>query len=525
MGAAEVRDLIDKADVVGDGKKKRESQATVLINLASECGCEFFHDGQECYATIPINDHLETWNLGSRGFKRWLARLFFGITGAAANAEAINTAVTTLAGIALFEGAERKVYVRIAGDDRRVYLDLADAAWRVVEIDAGGWRIKASRACGARFQRPEGMEPLPEPKRGGKIDQLRPFINVTDDDFMIAVAWLVMAFRPSGPYPILNYEGEQGSAKTTGSRGLRALCDPNFSPLRRPPRTPDDLMIAARNGWVIAFDNLSNLPAWLSDDLCRLATGAALSTRTLYTNSEETLFRAQRPCLFNGIGDVATRPDLLDRVLSISAPKILEGKRRNETEFWEKFRLAEPAILGALMEGVSCALRNRSSLKSEDLPRMADFASWVEAAAPAFGWKPGQFLSTYAENRRVVNELPLQTPLVDALRKLSLPWEGTATELLAELEAVTDERVRRSKKWPGIANALSNALRRIATNLRSSGIELEFILDKKRGHSRLIRMTALPVKPQAPETVAGRNGHFTEPETERTEEVREYDID
>jgi hypothetical protein len=90
-----VRNRIDTADVVGD-KKKRESQATVLINLASECGCEFFHDGQECYATIPINDHRETWSLGSRGFKRWLARLYFGVTGAAANADTINTAVTTL---------------------------------------------------------------------------------------------------------------------------------------------------------------------------------------------------------------------------------------------------------------------------------------------------------------------------------------------------------------------------------------------------------------------------------------------
>src|ERR1700746_4088208 len=92
MGAAEVRNRIDRADVVGD-KKKREYQATVLINLASERGCEFFHNRQECYATIPIYDHLETWSLGSRGFKRWLARLYFGTTGAAANADAINTAV------------------------------------------------------------------------------------------------------------------------------------------------------------------------------------------------------------------------------------------------------------------------------------------------------------------------------------------------------------------------------------------------------------------------------------------------
>jgi hypothetical protein len=41
-------------------------------------------------------------------------------------------------------------------------------------------------------------------------------------------------------------------------------------------------MIAATNSHVLAFDNLSRIPDWLSDALSRLATGG-YSTRELFT--------------------------------------------------------------------------------------------------------------------------------------------------------------------------------------------------------------------------------------------------
>jgi hypothetical protein len=91
------------------------------------------------------------------------------------------------------------------------------------------------------------------------------------------------------------------------------LVDPNSAPLRSEPRDARDLIIAANNSWVLAFDNLSHLPAWLSDALCRLATGGGFSTRELYTDSEEVLFDAVRTVILNGIEELAMRGDLLDR--------------------------------------------------------------------------------------------------------------------------------------------------------------------------------------------------------------------
>jgi hypothetical protein len=121
--------------------------------------------------------------------------------------------------------------------------------------------------------------------------------------------------------------GEQGSAKTVLSN-LRALIDPSVAPVRALPRDERELFIAASNGHVLAFDNLSGLPPWLSDTLCLLTSGGAFSTRRLFTDQDEMLFAAARPVIVNGIEDIITRPDLADRAILLMLATIAERQRR-----------------------------------------------------------------------------------------------------------------------------------------------------------------------------------------------------
>ena len=58
---------------------------------------------------------------------------------------------------------------------------------------------------------------------------------------------------------------------------LKALIDASAAPVRALPREERELMIAANNGYLLAFDKLSGLPAWLSDALCRLASGGSFA--------------------------------------------------------------------------------------------------------------------------------------------------------------------------------------------------------------------------------------------------------
>ena len=132
-----------------------------------------------------------------------------------------------------------------------------------------GWRVIDNPPV--RFRRAAGMKPLPMPVSGGSIETLRSFLNVQSDaHFVLAVSWMLAVLRHRGPYPVLVLSGEQGSAKSTLSAILRALLDPNTAPLRALPREDRDLFIAATNGHVLTFDNVSGLRAWISDTLCRL---------------------------------------------------------------------------------------------------------------------------------------------------------------------------------------------------------------------------------------------------------------
>ena len=154
------------------------------------------------------------------------------------------------------------------------------------------------------------MLPLLVPERGGSIEALSSFLNLSSrNDFVLIVAWLLAALRSAGPYPCLAISGEQGSAKTVLSKLLKALIDPNAAPVRSLSREERELMIAANNGYLLAFDNLSGLPVWLSDSLCRLASGGSFAVRQLYTNDEEVLFQAARPILLNGIEHIVSRAD------------------------------------------------------------------------------------------------------------------------------------------------------------------------------------------------------------------------
>jgi hypothetical protein len=318
---------------------------------------------------------------------------------------------------------------------------------------------------------------------------------------VLVVAWALAVLRNRGPYPVIVLSGEQGSAKSTFSAILRALLDPNTAPLRALPREDRDLFIAASNGHVLAFDNVSGLPAWISDTLCRLATGGGFAVRQLYSDQDEVLFDAARPVILNGIEDIVTRPDLADRAVFLTLEPIPEDRRRPEQELWAAFEAERPRILGVLLDAVAKGLAMLTHTKLERLPRMADFALWATACETAL-WPAGTFWSAYCGNRDEAVEGVIDAdPIAAAVRAIiaaRTEWTGTASDLLGALAEVAGERVAKSKTWPDSPRALAGRLRRAATFLRKIGIDIGFGREG-RARTRIIHITTTG-NPTAPET-------------------------
>src|SRR5262249_16958077 len=133
------------------------------------------HDS-EGYATVPVGEHKETWPIASKGFRRWLSRLYYMDMKKAPGSQAVHDAVNVLAGMAIHDGPEVSIAVRVAEHDGAIYLDLANEQWQAVEINSAAWRIVDNPPV--RFCRRRGMLALPAPISGGKVDELRGLVNV-----------------------------------------------------------------------------------------------------------------------------------------------------------------------------------------------------------------------------------------------------------------------------------------------------------------------------------------------------------
>jgi hypothetical protein len=295
-----------------------------------------------------------------------------------------------------------------------------------------------------------------------------------------------------GPYPLLAIFGEQGSAKTVLSKMLKALVDPNAAPVRALPREERELMIAANNGYLLAFDNLSGLPAWLSDALCRLASGGSFAVRQLYTDDDEVLFQAARPLLVNGIEEVITRPDLADRAIFLTLPPVADDRRQTERELWREFERARPRIIGALLDLVVHGLRTLPGTVDR-LPRMADFALWAAACETAL-WPSGTFGRGYEPNRQAAMKCIIDAdPVAACVREIMAErssWTGSAADLLrAGAGRGSDGISPDGRGWPKNPRALAGRLRRAQTFLRVLGIEITFSREGRVGN-RIIRIHA-----------------------------------
>ena len=461
-----------------EAEERPPSQADLFVQLVQSKG-ELFHDAEEdAYITVTDAGVTETLKLRSMRASAWMNRLYFELYAKVPGAQGRSDAINTLEGVALY-GPRRAVHVRTADVDGRIVIDLGDDSRDAVDVGPEGWRI--IQRPPVRFVRPRGLLPLPRPVAGGRIDDLRPLVNVEDDaQFRLLVAWLVAAQRGRGPFPILCVQGEHGSAKSTCSRFVRHLVDPKKPILRSLPKDERDLAVAARASHALAFDNLSGLPTWLSDALCRVATGGGFATRSLYTNDEETIFDFVRPVILNGIDDVASRADLADRCLTVTLPAIPKARRKSEKDILARFDAAAPGIYGAILTAVAAGLAHEHEVHLAERPRMADFAVFVTAAETALGWRAGDFMAAYTSNQREAVAMAIDADVVAKtvvrfMRERDA-WSGEPAELHQALEELASERDRTQRGWPKAPNALSNRLRRLAPVLRESGIDIA------RGH-------------------------------------------
>lgn len=475
----------------GTSVARKESPAQDLdrlIALALAQARLFVDQDGLAWAVVRFGQERRVVPVLDATFRTWLQLVFKTAHGRWPSLAALDRVIPIIADIA--RQNRLTCYVRVAPDGTGgIWLDLADGTGEAIHITPHGHRIVGG---GPLFRQGALQAPLPRPEPGGSLERLWEFIPVVQDQRPLVLAWLLQALWPSGPYAHLFTQGPQGSGKTLAARVLKSLIDPEPGEgVLGPPRSEEDLAVCALHSHVLVFDNLTRLPDWLSDALCRLSTGGGLRLRRLYTNTEAITLSARRPCIVTSIGHLIRRDDLADRsfIVELEPP----ARRLSESEVWARFLRERPRLLGALLERLSHALMGLSGLPVPPEFRLVHVAQMAIAAELALreadSPESAPFAQAFRAQRNESADGVLDaSPVAQALRKwltIRPLWLGTASALLDVLKQVADRQTLRHPDWPLVPQQLSAALRALAPALARQGILVEF---RRTGSARLIRI-------------------------------------
>lgn len=485
-----------------EDKASKKSAATRLVELAH--GIYELHvdaDGTPYAVEIDGPNLALPFRAGRLGLRAQLSAAYLANEGRVAPAAALADALTALEGEAALS-APAPCGLRVAGHGEHIVIDLGDPEGRVVEVQpGGGWRVL--KASPITFRRTALTAALPVPVDGGTLEELRELVNVTDASWAHLVGWLVAAYFPTLPHPVLSLHGEMGTGKTTAAATIVSLVDPSPAPLRTAPRDVDSWAIAAAGSWVVGLDNLSGIAPWLSDALCRAVTGDGMVRRQLYTDGDLVVLKFRRCVILTAIDAGAMRGDLADRLVRVGLERIDQSDRRTDAEVTERLAEAAPRIFGALLDIVAHVLEVLPTVKLATMPRMADYARVLAAIDQVTGLDClPRYLALGTELMAdVVDDDPVAVAVRDLTERRGGRWSGTAGELFA---AISPERP--PKGWPANPRSLAQAVKSASTALRSVGIE---ITTERTSKARIItcEMPRIASSSSSPGHLSGPDQH------------------
>lgn len=478
---SKIRRAAEKYPLASEEKPSKQNASQKLLQLFEESGCRVFRDAaNQLYMQLAIEHGSSVLPLYSATVANFLKRIYYKATSAPIPENALKQVIGVLAGIASFEGDAEPTYLRVAEHKGAVIVNLADEQGRVVVIDGQEYAILSSSPV--NFIESPMMGELPEPRVAvaNATRSLFGQLGLEGENMAGVIAYLLNCLNPKGPYFALMVVGEQGSGKSVLCQLIKRIIDPSPVSRMQMPKNIQDLMIHAKNGHLLLYDNLTGMPAEMADAFCVLATGGGYASRQLYTDSDIHVLEAMRPVILNGINEVTKRPDLLERCIYIQLPTLPKGSRKTEKEIEEIISDLLPPVLDELYKAVSTALRNREHVDVPSAIRMADAAHWIAAAEAAMGYAEGELVDFIeAGQQDLVLQTTVNDPLCLALKAVAARgiFDGRMDQLFAEVHSTVENK----RILPQSASALSNAITRHRQAYEKAGLSISPVKRNKKG--------------------------------------------
>jgi hypothetical protein len=389
------------------------------------------------------------------------------------------TAITNLHAHSLFNGTEtQQIFNRCALVNGILYYDLQDADGVIYKISKDEIRECQNDEKIPIFLKSSSASPQPKPlfDDDKALDKIVKLYRINDDDKVVFKSHLICYFLTGFPIPIAIIHGEQGSAKTSTSSGMKSLHDPEGENALSLPEKVDDLAVNLSRHGTSNFDNTDNFSKDTSQFLCKAVTGTQYVKRAHYTNGEEFALTLKSKIILNGISPSIDQPDLLERSIFYELPTINKKDRMTDKKSLEKLNELKSHVLGVVFKTIQKAMQIYDDVDKEldgsSLPRMASFAVWGEAISRSLGHENNSFIERYdakleSSNLGLTDEYPIIEPLMNYVKDIQ-GQEVTMTKIFSIVgsEDSKDERIPKDNK------GLGKQLKQLAPTIRALGYEV-----------------------------------------------------
>jgi len=415
-----------------------------------------------------------------RGAYSWLRKLALENERRIPKNEALQAAAGALQALAEMGGRRVVLYVRSAWEPQLRSLFVWLGPGRILEINDTGWRVLENAPVHFRVFPTTCELPTPSPDKQEQLRALEEvwrFVAPEDEaGARLVLAWLATAWLEHIARPILLYLGSGGAGKSVRQKGIKLLLDPTKPDSIRVDSY--DLTQKLAHCQVALFDNVTSIPEWALDAICRAVTGEGDSKRKLYTDDEDVVYEYKRAILLNTINFPAARPDFVDRLLPVEFRRIPDEEREEEDVVLARFAELQPGFLGAIATILSDAIAAHARTHLRRKPRFAAWGRWAAAVYEAMGWGAEQFEADWAlvverQHSAAISESSVAQALLRWLGK-GQTWQGTPSELLRTLEPYADElKLLHARDWPKSAVWLVRRLNELRPVLEGMGVFMQ----------------------------------------------------
>ena len=368
---------------------------------------------------------------------------------------------------------EKETINRVRSDGQHIYLDMRTTPPSFLKYNLNSGEqdtVQMSPFLPQRFPKQKSL-PLPARRENGKaFDEFFSMLNVSEIHDQALIKSFLVSRMAYGELitPCLMFLGDKGSGKTTLSRLIKNIVDPTNAPSHIPAKI-SDLQILLVRQFLPVIDNISNISAEFSDQLCTAVTGIECGKRVLYTDADEHTLYLKTSAIMTSIKVPHFKDDLASRIFFIRRPAITGGYI-SESLISEKFQELHPYLLDELLQTCRGVSKHDYRQHLIDSERNVDFTGIMSLVCQHdYGdMNLAQKIVERNNHYRGIGALA-GNPVVAAIILFMADkqnWKGTLTELIA---AIKDKGFA-TPDFPDAANAFSRSMAKGLTTLDSNGI-------------------------------------------------------